>query len=103
MKCDLQWIKRILGQNIFEFFLKKFKSLLRPWARVSPKMPPGSQTSDFARSKIFNLYCAEITCVFCLNFGKVEQINQGIWAKKDLFGQNGHFWVYLALKVPRGV
>ena len=60
------------------------KSLLRPGASVSPKMPPGSQTSDFARSKILNLYCAGITNVLSLNFGKLSKSIK-IYGPKKVF------------------
>ena len=32
----------------------------------------------------------------------LKHINQKLWAKKGLFGQNGYFEAFLAIKVPRG-
>ena len=53
---------------------------LRPRA-IYPKTPQSSQSKTFARSKILNLYYAEMLRILT-NFRKVEQMNHKLWASK---------------------
>ena len=68
------------------FFEKFLSHFCAPGARFSPKMRQGSQTSNFARSKILTLYCVEITTYFP-KFWKSWANQSRYMHQKGLFGK----------------
>ena len=110
---DLQLIKRnfeakLFWKNCFYVFhfwkkLKISSHFCIPGARFSPKTPPGSQTRSFTKVKDTQfILLPKNNFAFYLNFRKVAEINQKLWAKKGLFYQNGHFKGIFSNKSPQG-